>query len=256
MNEIVEPYDILINSEITKRKKMYQQLPGIYKFLPHVYNVLMKLPFYTGKLCDDDDLNMVKIQDAFQFFLYDLSFKIRNIISLIEIGSYHDAGILFRSFVESFIYYKYYIEKNDGDGLSNYILRKSRRSIKDIFEAVVPGYYDDIYSTLCCFAHNNPFTQAVFRGNISRQIPLASNINNINLDWFSYIYNQLLPLIIGCIEMYNKVYPNNTIKQDLKLLEEKEYIYKYIKNDIEDRKRLYPKQEKMIDYYNKLIMIK
>lgn len=255
MNKDVIPYNILVNSEIIKKNKMHQQLPGMYDFLPHVYNVLMKLPFCMGSLCDDNDLNMVKIQDSFQFFIYDLPFKIRNIISLMEIGSYHDAGILFRSLVESFICYKFYIEKEDGDGLSRYILRTSKRSIKDIFESVIPGYYDDIYSTLCCLTHNNPLTQALFRGNISRQKPLESNINNINLDWFSYIYNQLLPLIIGCIEIFNKVYPNNTIKQDLKLLKEKEYIYKYIQEDINSRKSLYHNQKKMIDYYNRLINI-
>ena len=179
MNKDVIPYNILVNSEIIKKNKMHQQLPGMYDFLPHVYNVLMKLPFCMGSLCDDNDLNMVKIQDSFQFFIYDLPFKIRNIISLMEIGSYHDAGILFRSLVESFICYKFYIEKEDGDGLSRYILRTSKRSIKDIFESVIPGYYDDIYSTLCCLTHNNPLTQALFRGNISRQKPLESNINNI-----------------------------------------------------------------------------
>lgn len=250
------PYDTLINSEIIKRKKTQQEIPGLYNFMPHVYNVLIKLPFYTGELADDDDLNMIKIQDAFQFFVYDFPFKIRNILSLMEIGSYHDAGILFRSLVESFICYKYYIQKNDGDGLSKYILRKSKRTIKDIFESVIPEYYDDIYSMLCNFTHNNPLTQALFRGNVSKQMPLKTNINNINIDWFSYIYNQLLPLIIGLIEMYIKVFPNNTIKNDKKLIEEKEYIYKYINADIEDRKKLYPNQLRMIEYYNQLIKIK
>lgn len=249
-----DPYTVLLESEKIKKQKTEEKLNGIYNtFMPHVYNVLIKLPFYTGELADDNDLNMIKIQDTFQFFIYVFPFKIRNILSLMEIGSYHDAGILYRSLVESFICYKYYIQKNDGDCLSRYVLRESKRTIKDIFESIVPGYYDEIYSMLCNLTHNNPLTQALFRGNVSRKTPLKTNINNINIDWFSYIYNQLLPLIIGVIEMYKIVYPNNIIEQDIKLIDEKDYIYKYINNDINEKKNLYPTQAKMINYYNEII---
>ena len=74
--------------------------------------------------------------------------------------------------------------------------------IKDIFEKVIPGYYDSLYSELCKATHSNPLLQAIFRGNVSKSVPIKSNINNINLDWFSYVTNQLEPLIIGTIELY------------------------------------------------------
>ena len=53
--------------------------------------------------------------------------------------------------------------------------------------------------------------QIIFRGNVSKSVPIKSNINNINLDCFSYVTNQLEPLIIGTIELYKYVYPNNIL---------------------------------------------
>ncbi|MCX8075273.1 MAG: hypothetical protein N2749_06800 [Clostridia bacterium] len=248
-----QPYLVLIESEEVKRNKTKLNIPGIYNFLPHVYDALMKLPFYCGKLAEDDDINMIKIQDVFQFYIYDFPFKIRNIYSLMEIGSYADAVILYRSLIESFIFYKYYILRKDGHGLSKYILRESKKTLKDIFECVIPGYYNDIYSELCKFTHGNPLIQAIFRGNVSKDKPLKSNINNINIDWFSYIHNQLIPLIIGVTEMYKIVFPNNIIKNDEILIKDLEYVYKFINDDIDYRKEFFITQLPMINYYNKII---
>lgn len=247
------PYMLLVESEEIKRQKTKRTIPGFYNFMPTAYNALIKLPFCMGNLADDSDTNLIKIQDLFQFFVYDFPFKMRNIFSMMETGSYADAAILFRSSVESFICYKYYILKNDGDGLSRYILRESKRSIKDIFEDVVPGYYDNIYAMLCSFAHGDPIIQAVFRGNVSKEKPLKSNINNINVDFFSYIANQLLPLIIGVVDLYKIVFPNNTIEQDDILKRDLNTIYDFIKEDTQGRKAEYPAQIQVIDYYEKII---
>lgn len=258
MNE--KPYHTLINSEIVKRKKIKQEIPGLYSFMPSLYNVLLIMPFCTGELCDDNDIEMVKIQDLFQFFIYDVSFKVRNIFNLMEVGSYCDAGILFRTLVESFIIYKYFILNKDGTGLSKYyevdISKRSKKRIKDIFESVIPGFYDDLYDELCMKTHGNPLIQAIFRGNVSKDNPIKSNIYNINIHWFSYISNQLLPLIIGIIDLYKYVYPNNTLKANKIIENDLEIVYKFIYADIEDRKNSCPNQLKMIEFYNQLIEIK
>ena len=172
-----------------------------------------------------------------------------------EIGSYFDATILFRSLVESFIIYKYYILKKDGTGLSNYFLGNRKMRIKDIFEKVIPGYYDSLYSELCKATHSNPLLQAIFRGNVSKSVPIKSNINNINLDWFSYVTNQLEPLIIGTIELYKYVYPNNTLINDKDIKNDLECIYNFINENIEYRKKNYPEQSEMIYYYDNLMKI-
>ena len=255
----MRPYNILINSEMIKKNKTIETIPGIFEFMPNVYDVLMELPFRIGKLCDDEDFEMVQIQDYFQLFVHDTSFKIRNIFNLMEIGSYSDACIIFRTLVESFIVYKYFILRKDGTGLSKYFavnpLERSKVRIKDIFENVVPGYYDDLYSDLCMQTHGNPLIQAMFKGNVSKDTPIKSNINNINLDWFSYITNQLLPLIIGIINLYKYAYPDNTINEKEELVGKINIINEFINNDIEKRRTLFPKQIKMINYYNKMIEI-
>lgn len=213
------------------------------------------MPFKQGKLAEDEDIEMIRIQDLFQFFIYDFPLKIRNIYNLMEIGSYFDATILFRSLIESFIIYKYYIMKRDGTGLSNYFLQNSKVRIKDIFEKVIPGYYDSLYSELCKATHSNPLMQAIFRGNVSKDTPIKSDINNINIDWFSYVSNQLEPVIIGTIELYKYVYPNNILLLDKNTKADLDCIYNFINGDIEDRKKKYPQQKEMIDYYNEIIKI-
>ena len=170
------PYQTLLKSEKIKRNKTKSEIPGFYNFIPSVYNVFIKMPFIHGTLAEDIDTELIKIQDLFQFFVYDFPFKASNIYNLMEIGSYFDATILFRSLVESFIIYKYYILKKDGTGLSNYFLGNSKMRIKDIFEKVIPGYYDSLYSELCKATHSNPLLQAIFRGNVSKSVPIKSNI--------------------------------------------------------------------------------
>lgn len=250
------PYQGLIESEIIKREKTQKELKGIYDNLPSIFNVLILLPFYTGDLCSEDDKEMVLIQDAFQFYIHDVGFKIRNILSLMEIGSYSDASILFRSFLETFIIYKFYILKKDGKGLSEYFdpNSKNRKRIKDIFESVVPEFYDKYYSFLCLNTHGNPFSLAVFRSNVVQGNP-CSDIKNINIDVYSSIYNQLLPMILGVINLYKYVYPDNNLESDKFTSKELSRIKKYILNDIEYRKNNYPKQKEMINYYNKIIEI-
>jgi hypothetical protein len=217
------------------------------------------MPFSTGKLCDDSEKELVQIQDLFQFFIYDAPFKIRNIFNLMEIGSYCDAGILFRSLVETFIIYKYFIINNDGSGLTKYYetdrSKRSKKRIKDIFESVVPNFYDDLYDELCMNTHGNPLTQAILRGNVSRETPIKSNINNINIGWFSIISDQLLPLIIGIIDLYKYVFPNNTLENNKQIKEDLKIVYQFIYDDMEERKNKFPNQRKMIEYYNQIIKI-
>ena len=249
------PYEMMLKSEIIKRNKTMKEIPGLYNFLPSLFNVLLLMPHSLGKLCDLEDKENVQIQNLFQFYIYDFPFKIKNIISLMEIGSYADAVILFRTLAENFIIYKYFIMKNDGTGLSNYYERKTKKSIKDIFEKVVPGYYDSLYDELGHATHGDPLIQAIFRGNVSKTTPIKSNINNINIDWFSYVFNQLEPIILGVIELYKKVYPNNTLETSKSVQEDLKVIYEFINNNINDRKKRYPQQSQMIDFYDKIIKI-
>lgn len=252
------PYETLVESEIIKKIKTQETFKGIYKILPSIYNVLMLLPFYRGKLCDDNDTEMVCIQDAFQFFIHDSGFKIRNIISLMEIGSYGDASILLRTLIETFIIYKYYIMKKDGTGLKDYFSndsnRKGKPRIKDIFEKVVPDYYDKYYSNLCLNTHGNPFAQAVSRSNVSKGSP-SSNIYNINIDTFASVYNQLLPMIIGIINLYKYVYPNNVLDTGNITKEELPKVYQFIIEDMNYREKNFPKQKEILNYYKQIINI-
>lgn len=253
------PYITLINSEKIKREKTQQEIIGFYNFIPNVYNVFMLMPYCCGKLCDNNDKELVLIQDLFQFYIYDVPFKVKNIVDLLEIGSYCDAGILFRTLLESFIIYKYFILNKDGIGLSKYFevdyTKRSTKRIKDIFESIVPNFYDDLYAELCLKTHGNPLIQAIMRGNVSKDKPLKSNINNINLDWFSYISNQLLPLLIGIADLYKYAYPNNTLTKNDTTKKELKIVYDFIYSDINDRQKSFSDQRKMIEYYNQIIKI-
>ena len=213
---------------------------------------MLILPFSTGKLCDNSNLNEVKIQDAFIRYIYDIPFKIRSIYKLLEIANYADAAILLRTLIESKLIFKFYISKSDGEGLSKYLLRNSRRSIKDIMESVLPGYYDSIYASLCKFTHGDIFAQTIFRSNVSAKDYTTTNIKNINSKWFYYVSNQTISIIPCIIDMYDSVFPNNTVFEDKTLLEERNYILDVIYSFVNEMVEGDTKKETFYHYYKKL----
>ena len=245
-------YDKLIESEKKKIKKTNEAFGKEFEFVGHIYNHLLILPFSTGKLCDDSDINAIQIQDAFRQYIYEVPFKIRSIYKLLEIANYADAAILLRTLIESTLVYKFYVYKNDGDGLSRYILRKSGRSIKDIMESVLPGYYDSIYASLCNFTHGDIFAQKIFRSNVSAK-DTTTNINNIYHKWFYYVSNQTISIIPCIFDMYDVVFPNNTISENLELVKERRYVVDTILKFIEEMTMNDVEKKAFYHYYKELI---
>lgn len=248
-------YNIMLESEETKKQKTYFTFRGLYNVLPKIYDCLFKMNEYRGELAKINDENLLRIQNIFQFFSYDFAYKIRSIFILCEIENYADAAIILRSLTETFFYYKYYIIKNNGKKLGEYVNqdKKNTTRIKDIMEFIAPGYYDSIYNELCMFAHGNPFITGLFRGNCEKKDLLRHSMYNINNDWFSIIINMSLPLILGYITMFKKVYKKNTIHCSKRLTNNINEVEKYINNDLDDRYKLYENQRKAIDLYRIII---
>lgn len=248
-------YNLMVESEETKKIKTYNTLKGLYSILPMMYDTLWKINEFRGELADNTEQDLLKIQDLFQFFLSEFPYKIRSIFILSEVGNYSDACILLRSLIETFFYFKYYIVKNNGSKLSSYVMqdKKNTTRIKDIMEFIAPNYYETQYAELCKFTHGNPLLLGIFRGNVDKSQPLKYSIFNINIDWYSYILNSTMPLIIGMFNMFEKVYKNNTIKKFKPLENDIKKVKEFIINDMNERYSLYPKQRKMIDMYRKII---
>ena len=223
------PYKTLLRSEELKKEKTRKNIQGVYDVLPNFYNVFIKLPMLLNNK-DETDLNLIKIQKHFQFFIHDFPFKVRNIFNLIEIASYSDAIILFRSVIENFIVYKYYVKTGDGEEFEKYFNGEIRKTYKSFFESVVPGYYDDFYSLFSKPVHGNSMFLGIMRGNVSQENPLQSNINNINTSWSLLIINNLLPLILGVFNLYKKVYPENLAFKDEDLVRDLSELYDFIRN--------------------------
>ena len=75
-------------------QKNYSILKGLYSIVPIIYDTLFKMDEYRGELASDNDVELLRIQDLFQFFSSDFPYKIRSIFLLSEIGNYADAGII------------------------------------------------------------------------------------------------------------------------------------------------------------------
>ena len=104
--------------------------------------------------------------------------------------------------------FKFYISKSDGEGLSKYLLRNSRRSIKDIMESVLPGYYDSIYASLCKFTHGDIFAQTIFRSNVSAKDYTTTNIKNIFQNGFIMFQIKLylsFPALLICMIRFSLI---------------------------------------------------
>lgn len=245
-------FNKLLESEQIKIQKTKDTFGKEFELVQHICNFLIALPFSTGKLCDDSDINNIKIQDPFLLFIYDVPFKIRSIYKLLEIANYADAAIILRTLAEATIVYKFYISKNDGEGLSRYILRKTKRSIKDIMNDILPGYYDNVYASLCNFTHGDAIAQAIFR-NILNKEPLKTHIAGINSKWFYYVSNQTISIVPCIIDMYDMVFPNNIISGNCELSKEKEYIFDIINKFINTMTNEYTAKTTFYHYYQELL---
>lgn len=245
----------MLEGEETKKIKTYNTLKGLYFILPTIYDTLWKINEFRGELAKDIEEDLLRIQDLFQFFLSEFPYKIRDIFILSEIGNYSDACILLRSLIETFFYFKYYVIKNNGRKLSSYVMqdKKNRTRIKDIMEFIAPNFYETQYAELCKFAHGNPLILGLFRGNVDKSQPLKYSIYNVNIDWYSYILNLTMPLIVGMFNMFEKIYKNNTIKTFKPLENDIKKVKEFIINDMNERYNLYPKQREMINMYRKII---
>ena len=227
-------YKLMLESEETKRSKSYLSLRGLYAKIPILYDTLFKLNEYRGKVSSSKDINLLMIQDLYS--LYTMQF--------IEY-----------TLIESFFYFKYYIIKNDGKKLSDYVAhnKKSTIRIKDIMEFIAPSYYDTVYDELCKFTHGDPLIIGLFRGNVNKKDKLKHSMYNINIDWFSYILNLSLPLINGYFNMFRVVYKNNTINTSSRLSKNIKDIEDFINKDLSDRYKLYERQRNTIELYKKII---
>ena len=248
-------FDIMLDSEVIKRQKSYNSLKGLYSKMPLIYDCLFKINEYRGKLAEKEDTNLLIIQDLFQFFSSDFVYKIRSIFTLSEIGNYADAAIILRSLTETFFYFKYYIIKNDGKGLDEYVKHTKRRGIKikDIMDKIAPTYYETTYDELCRITHGDPLMIGIFRGNVSKKDKLKFNMYNINLDWYGYILNLTLPLINGFFSMFRKVYPSNTLNTCKRLCTNIQLVEDFINYDLDDRYNTHEKQRPMIELYRQII---
>ncbi len=248
-------FKLMLEGEETKKIKTYNTLKGLYFILPTIYDTLWKINEFRGELAKDIEEDLLRIQDLFQFFLSEFPYKIRDIFILSEIGNYSDACILLRSLIETFFYFKYYVIKNNGRKLSSYVMqdKKNRTRIKDIMEFIAPNFYETQYAELCKFAHGNPLILGLFRGNVDKSQPLKYSIYNVNIDWYSYILNLTMPLIVGMFNMFEKIYKNNTIKTFKPLENDIKKVKEFIINDMNERYNLYPKQREMINMYRKII---
>ena len=248
-------YPIMLNGERIKGEKTTTTLRGFYNILPIIYDSLWKINEFRGEYANANEIQLLKIQDLFQFFIAEFPYKIRDIFILAEIGNYSDACILLRSLIETFIYFKYYIINADGDNLSRYIRRDKeyKIQIKTIMENVVPGFYDNEYAELCKFTHGNPLIHGLFRGNVDKEHPLRYSIYGINLDWYSYIANLTTPIIMGMFNMFDRVYKKNTVHVYKPLVDEINIVKEFILSDMDERFIKYPKQKETIERYKKIV---
>ena len=119
-------------------------------------------------------------------------------------------------------------------------------------ESVLPGYYDSTYAFLCNFTHGDIFAQTIFRSNVSAN-DMATNINNISHKWFYYVSNQTISIVPCIFDMYDVVFPNNTISKNLELVKERNYVVDTILDFLEKMIENDAEKETFYHYYKELI---
>lgn len=232
--------------EIEKSLKTLRELPLYDERTAKVVNILFALNYHVGEFKDHSD-DFCYFQHSLRMVINSLPYLYSNIFDLLRRGSYAEAVIVYRSVLDSVVVFKYYLHKGNGRKLLNYITRKSNAKLFDLYELIVPGFYDKYYKLLSGSAHGNPFHLDIFRNFKSKKYIEFSG--EINIVWLSVVWNQMYSLLPGIIQLYNSIFTENTLESDTKLVEDISNLLNNVLLDEEGRILSHPSQEQIINMY-------
>lgn len=184
-------------------------LAGVYTNFPEITNTFFKLPYFIGEL-EPPESDRGGFQSICTTHYFQAPYTFWALYGLYEKGYYLEALILYRHLVESFIQIRYfdrYPEKT--------ISQIKRKNFKVMFDEFAPGFYEKTYAPILCEA-----AHGVFLKDIQRFDRKADSIGRtrmgceFNSFFASSVMNQTFALLFGYLNIYDSVFPKNTLKSD------------------------------------------
>jgi hypothetical protein len=245
-------YKFLLDFEITKKKRILELHKASGEVYSHMIDLLFYMGYSKGKLVEDKEHWIYMIQDVAQFYFMETAYGFRVIETLLLAGNFTYASIILRTMLDSFAAYRFYMNRRDGVGYESFINKKSKRSWKDIYDNLSKDFYDNQYSTLSSSVHSNPITNHVFRLEGISNLKQNYATDNISIDFYSVLYNQIVHLFKGIYKLFFDIFPENIFNEEY-YVELAKKLMNYINEDIFYRRIHYPKQVTMINDYENFI---
>ena len=241
----------LTESEDSTTIATHSRLRGNYEHLPKIIDTLFKLAYFFGEQ-EDVETEMGQFQ-SFCFTSYTQApYSFWIIFDLYAKGYYLEGVILFRHLLETFVqmrYFDIYPEK-----LKAHICDEKRVTFKCMFDEFSEGLYKRYYGKQLSEAAHGMLYKDIYRFERKSSSEARTRMGcEYNEDFATYLSNNMVALIFGYFNLFEKFYPNNTVSTDSEVSksinEAKSWLEKYMAG----HRRANPLSEQWYEHINRFI---
>ena len=238
-------YDIesLKASELETELHTSLRLNGYYDLIPKVIDLLFTLQYMEGQL---DDINTFYggFQSRADVDFSQLPYTYNSVFLLINKGYYLEATILVRNLFETLVQLRYFYKNPE---LMKLHIEGKYISFKDMMSNITRKDIYKRYRTLCSYSHGFVMKdlQRTFRENKENPTRMLGNFyyeRNCSI-----VLNFIFDLLIGFLEAYKCVFPNNTIGSNEEVSEKYYEVLEWCIGGRESHKNMFPDS---IEFHN------
>ena len=242
------------NRTIVETQGIY---PGLSQEIPLALNVLTQLNYFKGNAPDIHTNEGSFYSYCGHQYLHS-PYSFRACYMLWERSYYLESAIILRLILERFIQIRYLYRHQDlvnivWSGAKKKGVKAKKITFKDMFEDIVPGYYDKWYGPILSgFAHSK-LAANYFR--IERTSPAEAT--SVMIPRFdkkgTLVINKLIPLLFGYLKFFPIFFPDGFRDSPQELLAKYQNSVNYFKYFMDGFKEKFPESLPLYEYMDKII---
>lgn len=250
-------YDIL-DSELQTIFFTRSYLRGINDNIPIILDTLIQLMYFAGK---KKDINTPEGEyHSYCWHQYvQAPYSFRACFMLYEVSHYLEATFILRYLIEVLVKMRYLkkhknlvnqIWTNKKIEITEKNGKKRNLTLKDIFEEITPGYYDNNYGHLLSGFLHGGVGGSIFR--IERKSPTEGKIR-MGAIWderrATFVINNLIAIGYGYLNYFPKFFPEGFKEIEKDLLKQYQKSILWLEKAMDSHRKEYPRS---ISWYKKI----
>ena len=238
-------YRYLVQTETEARQTTVRELRGWSTKYPEMIDILFESSYYTGKSEEVESDQGMFFSIAHQHLLR-LPYTVRAAAILLESAYYLETVLLLRNMYEVLVQLRYF--HRHFDQLRAHSLRKRRITFRAMFEEVVPGFYENIYSRqLCEYVHGGAGSiifrttyQTSDQGTVIMGCQFSEALSTFSL-------NQMLVILSGWLSYIPIFFPAFPTLAPAELQTRTVSAIQWLNESADQHRRINPKAKKFYD---------